>query len=168
MSDESILEEERNSQFWEETIELRNGERQLSREENALARYIQLTCEYGKIVISAVQGSVVGAFLGAILSTDFRVVPENTVFSFPCMRYRMPPQGALAFLLPGYIGIAKAKSILLRAEPILANPVVIEMAGSIVGATVESWYEAVNGDGESYTHNFSYTDMVEILDPDKK
>jgi enoyl-CoA hydratase/carnithine racemase len=36
------------------------------------------------------------------------------------MQYRTPPQGALAFLLPRYIGIAKAKSILLRAEPILA------------------------------------------------
>lgn len=72
-------------------------------------------------MVSAVQGSVVGAFLGAILSTDFRVVSENTVFSFPHMQYGMPPQGALAFLLPRYIGIAKTKSILLLAEPIGAS-----------------------------------------------
>ena len=121
MSDESILGEERNSQFWRDTVESHKGDMQLSREVNALAQYIEVMCGYGKIVISAVQGSVVGAFLGAILSTDFRVVSETTVFSFPYMQYGMPPQGALAFLLPRYIGIAKAKNILLRAEPIGAS-----------------------------------------------
>ena len=120
MSDDSILGEERNLQFWREAVESGDGNIQLSREENALAQYIQFMCGYGKIVISAVQGSVVGAFLGAILSTDFRVVSENTVFSFPHMQYRMPPQGALAFFLPRYINVTKAKNILLRAEPILA------------------------------------------------
>ncbi|MCK4607766.1 MAG: enoyl-CoA hydratase/isomerase family protein [candidate division Zixibacteria bacterium] len=121
MSDESILGEEKYAQFWTDTVEARDGNQQTSRQVNALAQYIEMMCGYGKIVVSAVRGSVVGAFLGAILSTDFRVVSENTVFSFPHMQYGMPPQGALAFLLPRYIGIAKAKSILLRAEPILAS-----------------------------------------------
>lgn len=121
MSDDSILGEEKNAQFWRDAVEAHDGNTQTLREENALAQHIELMCGYGKIVISAVQGSVVGAFLGAILSTDFRVGSENTVFSFPYIQYRMPPQGALAFLLPRYIGIAKAKSILLRAEPILAS-----------------------------------------------
>ena len=48
-----------------------------------------------------------------------------------------------------------------------ANPDVIALANTIVIATVEGWYSAVNGDGESYTRSFSYTDTVEILDPDK-
>ena len=120
MSDDSILGEEQNSQFWKDIVESQNGDMQLIREVNSLSQYIEMMCSFGKIVVSAVRGSVVGAFLGAILSTDFRVVSENTVFSFPYMQYRMPPQGALPFLLPMYIGIAKAKSILLRAEPIQA------------------------------------------------
>ena len=121
MNDESILGEDKNAQFWRDTVEARDANMQTSRQVHALAQYIEMMCGYGKIVVSAVRGSVVGAFLGAILSTDFRVVSENTVFSFPHMQYGMPPQGALAFLLPRYIGIAKAKSILLRAEPILAS-----------------------------------------------
>jgi len=121
INDESILGEEKYAQFWRDTVEARNGNMQTSRQVHALAQYIEMMCGYGKIVVSAVRGSVVGAFLGTILSTDFRVISENTVFSFPHMRYGIPPQGALAFLLPRYIGIAKAKSILLRAEPILAS-----------------------------------------------
>ena len=121
MNDESILGEEKYARFWRDTVEALDGDQQTSRQVNALAQYIELMCGYPKIVVSAVRGSVVGAFLGAILSTDFRVVSENTVFSFPHMQYGMPPQGALAFLLPRYIGNAQAKSILLRAEPILAS-----------------------------------------------
>ena len=121
--DDSILGEEQNSQFWKNIVESHDGDMQLIREVNALSQYIEMMCSFGKIVVSAVRGSVVGAFLGAILSTDFRVASDSTVFSFPYMQYRMPPQGALAFLLPRYIGIAKAKSILLRAEPIQASQV---------------------------------------------
>ena len=121
LNDESILGEEKYAQFWKDTVEVHDGNTQTSRQVHALAQYIEMMCGYGKIVVSAVRGSVVGAFLGAILSTDFRVVSENTVFSFPHMRYGMPPQGAIAFLLPRYIGIAKAKNILLRAEPIRAS-----------------------------------------------
>ena len=121
LSDDSILGEEQNLRFWRHIVESHDGDMQLIREVNALSQYIEMMCSFRKVVVSAVQGSVVGAFLGAILSTDFRVASENTVFSFPYMQYEMPPQGALAFLLPKYIGIAKAKSILIRAEPILAS-----------------------------------------------
>ena len=121
MNDESILGEEKYAQFWSRTVQTNNGNKQTSRQVHALAQYIEMMCGYGKIVVSAVRGSVVGAFLGTIISTDFRVVSENTVFSFPHMRYGIPPQGALFFLLPKYVGAAKAKSILLRSEPISAS-----------------------------------------------
>jgi len=121
ISDDSILGEEENFNFWSIILNSPDGSMQLSREENSLIQFIEMMCGYEKIVVSAVRGSVVGAFLGAILSIDFRMASENTVFSFPYMEYRIPPQGALAFLLPRYIGIAKAKNILLRAEPISAS-----------------------------------------------
>jgi len=120
MSDDSILGEERHSQFLRETAESRDKDGQLSREVNALSQFIQLMYGFEKIVISAVRGSVVGAFLGAILATDFRIASEDTVFSLPCMEYELPPQGALPYFLPRYLGISKAKEILLRGEPIPA------------------------------------------------
>jgi len=49
-----------------------------------------------------------------------------------------------------------------------ANPSVIGMAGTVVTATVEGWFEGTADDGSTYTQSFSCTDQVEILDPDKK
>jgi len=97
-----------------------NGEISLIREEIALSQFIQLMCGYEKIVVSCVRGSVVGAFLGIILSTDVRIASENTVFSFPHIRYEMPPRGALAFFLPRYVGMARAKRILLSGVSLSA------------------------------------------------
>ncbi|MFH2048686.1 MAG: hypothetical protein ABIJ12_04495 [bacterium] len=51
---------------------------------------------------------------------------------------------------------------------IQANPLVIDMAGQTVTATVSGWFEAVDADGNTYTQAFSCNDLVEILDPDKK
>ena len=45
------------------------------------------------------------------------------------------------------------------------HPTVIGMANTTVIATVAGWYSAVNADGLSYTHDFSWTDDVEIVDP---
>jgi len=49
-----------------------------------------------------------------------------------------------------------------------ANPTVIELANTVVVATVEGWFEGTAADGATYTQDFSCTDQVEILDPDKK
>ena len=120
MNGDSVLGEEKSDQFWKAPVERQDREMLLHRKENALDQFIRLMCSFGKIVVSAVRGSVVDAFLGAILSADFRVASKSTVFTFPFMRYRMPPQGALAYFLPRYVGIAKAKNILFRAQPIQA------------------------------------------------
>jgi hypothetical protein len=45
------------------------------------------------------------------------------------------------------------------------HPTVIGMANTMVTATVAGWYSAVNSDGNSYTHDFSWTDDVEIVAP---
>ena len=49
-----------------------------------------------------------------------------------------------------------------------AHPEVIALANTTVIATVEGWFTGVNGEGDSYTQFFSCTDMMEIVDPDKK
>jgi hypothetical protein len=47
------------------------------------------------------------------------------------------------------------------------HPDVMAMANTTVTATVAGWYTAVAADGSSYTHDFSYTDTVEIVAPGK-
>ena len=51
---------------------------------------------------------------------------------------------------------------------LLGNPDVIAMANTTVVATVEGWYTGVAADGDSYTHEFLCTELVEIVDPDVK
>jgi enoyl-CoA hydratase/carnithine racemase len=121
LSAESVMGEEKHAAFMKTIVESFNGEMNLLRKENVLSQFIQLMCGFEKIVVSGVRGSVVGAFLGAILAADHRIVSENTVFSFPHIRYQMPPQGALAFFLPKYVGIMKAKKILLSGDSLSAT-----------------------------------------------
>ena len=121
LSSKSAMGEEKHAQFMKTIVESFNGEMNLFREENALSQFIQLMCGFEKIVVSGVRGSVVGAFLGAILATDHIITTDNTVFSFPHIRYQMPPQGALAFFLPKYVGIMKAKKILLSGDSLSAT-----------------------------------------------
>ena len=51
---------------------------------------------------------------------------------------------------------------------LLANPDVIALANSTAVATVEGWYTGVASNGDSYTHEFTCTELVEIVDPDVK
>lgn len=50
---------------------------------------------------------------------------------------------------------------------LLQNPDVIAMAGMIVTAEVEGSFTATDGDGNTYTQDFSGTDEVEIVAPGK-
>jgi enoyl-CoA hydratase/carnithine racemase len=120
LSGNSALGEDNYARFIQSIVESADGEMKHFREENALSQFIRLICGFEKIVVSGVRGSVIGSFLGAILSTDHRVASENTVFSFPHIRYETSPQGALAFFLPKYLNMAKAKKILLSGEPLSA------------------------------------------------
>jgi enoyl-CoA hydratase/carnithine racemase len=120
LSGESALGEDKLAQFEKSIKGSADGEIKLVREENALSQFIRLMCGSSKIVISGVRGSVVGPFLGAILSADQRVASENTVFSFPYVNLELSPQGALAFFLRQYLGTVRAKKILLSCEPLSA------------------------------------------------
>lgn len=93
----------------------------LSRIDSALNRFIMTVLQYNKFVIAAVRGSVVTEFLGTILAGDYRIASNDTVFSFPHMKWGLPPRGATGFLLPRYIGYARAKEILLQGKPLDAT-----------------------------------------------
>ena len=51
---------------------------------------------------------------------------------------------------------------------IQANPDVMAMAGTTVTAVVEGWFESTAFDGTGYVQEFSCSDPVDIVDPDKK
>jgi enoyl-CoA hydratase/carnithine racemase len=116
----SALGEEKYVQFDRSIRESTDGPTKFLREENALSQYIRLIYGSDKIVVSGVRGSVVSAFLGAILAADYRVASESTLLSFLHLKYEMSPQGGLGFFLPRYLGVAKARKILYSGAPISA------------------------------------------------
>lgn len=128
----SILGEERNNQYWKCIIGLCDeGEAcdfygitdpatAVARVDSTLNQIILTMLRFDKFVISALQGSVVTDFLGAILAADYRIISDDTVFSFPHIRYGLPPRGGLGYMLPKYIGLSKAKEILFNGAPVNA------------------------------------------------
>jgi len=130
LSGQSVLGEEGSSRFLKSVVNTRDGNESsgiqadidpsaaLSRVDSTLNQFILTIMQYNKFVVSAVRGSVVSEFLGAILASDYRIVGDDTVFSFHHFKWGLPPRGATGYLLPRYIGFAAAKNILLQGKPI--------------------------------------------------
>lgn len=95
------------------TTDFRRGEAGVQQ----LARNIR---QCPKVVVMALQGEVVTPFLGASLVGDYRVVADTTVFRNRAYQFGMPPGGALAYLLPAYIGFGRASELLLEGRDISA------------------------------------------------
>lgn len=133
MSSHSAVGEERSYRFLKNIVDARDGIENsgfhsdidpltaLSRVDSTLNQFILTMLQYNKFVVAAIRGSVVSEFLGTILAADHRIVSEDTVFSFPHIRWGLPPRGAIGYLLPRYIGFAAAKRILLQGKPIDAS-----------------------------------------------
>ena len=130
MSGHSAVGEKKSYQFLKGVVNSRDGIEDsdfqadidpvmaLSRVDSTLNQYILTMLQYNKFVVSAVRGSVVTEFLGTILAGDYRIASEDTVFSFPHLKWGLPPRGAVGYLLPRYIGYARAKEILLQGKSI--------------------------------------------------
>jgi enoyl-CoA hydratase/carnithine racemase len=121
LNGESTLGEDNFIQFEKSTNKTSDAEIKLVREENALIQFIRLMHGSDKIVISGVRGTVVSTFLGAILSADYRIASENCSFSFLDLKCERFTQGALGFYLPRYVGMLKAKKILLNYDALPAG-----------------------------------------------
>jgi 2-(1,2-epoxy-1,2-dihydrophenyl)acetyl-CoA isomerase len=117
----SLLGEEAFAQFDKALLESPSKEINIYREENALTQCISILQNLEIPVIVGVRGSVIGAFLGAILAADYRIISEDTVFSFEYTKSKHAPRGALGFFLPRCVGLTKTKKILLGREPISAT-----------------------------------------------
>lgn len=100
----SVLGEEKNDQYWRCIIGLCDeGEScdffgitdpatAVARVDSTLNQIILTMLRFDKFVISALQGSVVTDFLGATLAADYRIVSDDTVFTFPHIKYGLPPR----------------------------------------------------------------------------
>ena len=72
------------------------------------------------VVVMALQGEVVTPFMGASLMCDYRIAADTMVFRNRAFEFGMPPGGALACLLPAYVGFGKASELLLEGRDIAA------------------------------------------------
>ena len=120
LSDDSALGEERYIEFEKSLMESGDNAMKLILEENALCQFIRLLLASDKLIIIGVRGSVIGAFLGSILSADYRIASESSSFSFLDVKHEMLPQGALSYFLPRYIGMTNTKKILFGGSSLTA------------------------------------------------
>lgn len=120
LGDNSIMGEEEYARYLKSIDESTDAALGIYREGNALTQFIRLVLGLDKLVIAGISGSVVGSFLGAALSVDYRIAANDAVFSFPHIDNEMPPPGSLVYFLPRYLGMANAKKMLLSGGSISA------------------------------------------------
>ena len=86
-----------------------------------VADLVQGVAALDKPVVAAVRGAAAGVAVGLVCSCDTVVVGEGTRFLFPFTRLGLVPDGGLLHLLVRRVGPARARRILLEAEPVDAR-----------------------------------------------
>lgn len=88
---------------------------------NMLMNFIRRIVTFNKIFIIGLRGNIVTPFLGMSLAMDFRIIDQDTTFSFSHVKYSLHPSGALPFFLPKYIGQGRAVEYMLEGGRINAD-----------------------------------------------
>ena len=91
------------------------------RQINILNQFILNSLRMQKLVIVGLQGDVVTPFMGGSLAADIRFGSQDMSFSLAHLTFGLHPSGALPYLLPRYLGISRAKDLLLRGGKIPAE-----------------------------------------------
>lgn len=91
------------------------------REENVFAGLIPWLRSLKRPVIMVFQGDVSLPFLGLGLACDYRVADSNTTFYNQGRHFDMPPGAGLLYLLPAYIGLGRANSLVTRTTELPAH-----------------------------------------------
>jgi 2-(1,2-epoxy-1,2-dihydrophenyl)acetyl-CoA isomerase len=103
------------------TPHAKTGMTDFRRGEAGIERLTTNIRECPKAVLMAAQGEVLTPFWGASLACDHRVVADTTVFRTRALKFGMPPGGALAYLLPAYIGHGRAADLLYSGRDVAAE-----------------------------------------------
>lgn len=75
-------------------------------------------------IVCAVNGPVAGAGVGLALACDITLAAEGSKFLLPFSRIGLAPGAGLSWMLPRLIGPARAKALVLLAEPVTARQAV--------------------------------------------
>lgn len=79
---------------------------------HSLGRILISLIKLRKPSIAGMQGRISGEYLGHTLAFDVRIATVDTTFSFDNMRTGLPASAGLTCLLPRYIGIGRAMSLI--------------------------------------------------------
>lgn len=89
-----------------------------SRFKNSIGRLLLNLIDYEKPTVAGLQGAITGEYLGLTLAFDTRFATADTVIDFNNVRFGFPGSPGLTHLMPRYIGISKALSLIHRGETI--------------------------------------------------
>ncbi len=81
-------------------------------------RFITTMFECQTPIVAAVCGHAQGLGLAIALAADVAIVADDAVLRAPFTAIGMTPDSGLAWLLPRLVGIARAKQMVLLAEPV--------------------------------------------------
>jgi len=79
---------------------------------NSIGRLLLTYMEQEKPSVAGLQGTITGEYLGLTLAFDARFATADTVIVFKNMRTGWPGSPGLTHLMPRYIGISKALSLI--------------------------------------------------------
>ena len=120
-----------------------------------------MTMSPHKIVLNAVGASEdVQAVIGMWLPSGYAITDFQITLTFG-------DQVVAEAASVAYCAIDDNLLVGFDKDQLLANPLVIAMAGTTVTATVEGTLELTAADGTIYTRDFAAFDYVEILAPGK-
>ena len=85
---------------------------------NVLSRLAVRVADYKKLVAVAWRGTVDPIYLAIGLAAGLRVAAEDVELEVTNREVPLPPLGGLSYLLPTYVGLARAHSLMLRGKPL--------------------------------------------------
>ena len=88
---------------------------------NSIGRILLALIELEKPAIAGLQGRISGEYLGTTLAFDARLATADTVFSFDNARTGIPGSPGLTHLMPRYVGIGRAISLIHHGATIDAH-----------------------------------------------
>ena len=96
------------------------GRLSLLRSFNILTRFAMRIVDFKKLVAVAWRDVVDPMYLGIGLTAGIRLAAEDVSFHVVNPELGMPPLGGIRYVLPQFLGIAKARSLFLSGEPLPA------------------------------------------------